>query len=41
MPTPPYPAALAMCGKGKGMLITRDPEKVFCVEHDAKTTQPE
>lgn len=34
MPTPPYPAALAVCGRG--LLITQDPEKVGCAKHDPK-----
>ncbi len=36
MPTPPYPAALAMCGNGRRGLIMQNPEKAVCVKHDPK-----
>lgn len=36
MPTPPYPAALAMCGNGKGMLIMQDPEKAVCAKFKSR-----
>ena len=36
MPTSPYPAALAMCGNGRAILIMQDPEKVSCINHAPK-----